>query len=421
MIQGYVHPAFASVADELVQQIPDDGRSGSAVTLYHHGQKVLDVWGGCRDHDGHPWQEDTLSLSFSTTKGVASTLLHLLADRGLIEYDKPVCHYWPEFRQNGKDGISIRHLLTHQAGLWDIRNLIDNAMRITDWDYMVDALAKATPLHRPGRTHGYHGLTYGWLIGEVMQRVTGKSFAELLKTELADPLGLDGLYVGLPDSEFHRRALLAGYPAEHRPPREPGTARKRRPPSLKSKLQLGAMRGVLQVMGVDLDDVQRGLAPKGMGRFSFNDPSVVKACIPSANGMFTARSLARMYAMLAGDGQLEGVRLLSPGRVRQINQVHSRKVDKVMPFPMHWRLGYHRVLNLGMSAPHAFGHFGYQGSGAWCDPTRQLALGFTVNGAGNTTPFGDFRIMRLSAEALKCADRVEGLKPRRWPPLPFAK
>lgn len=417
MIQGYVHPAFSAVVDELARQIPDDGRSGSALAIYHQGQKVVDVWGGHRDHDGKPWQEDTLALSFSTTKGVASTLLHVLAEQGLIEYDKPVGYYWPEFRQQGKGDITVRHLLTHQAGLWDIRGMIDDASRIIDWEYMVDALASSTPLHTPGRIHGYHGLTYGWLVGEVMQRVTGKSFAELLKSQLVDPLGLDGLFVGLPDEEFQRRALLAGSPAQHRPPRPRDGSRPRRKPSLKTRVQVGTLRNALQVVGVDLDDMQRGLAPRGMGRFSFNDPSVVQSCIPSANGMFTARALARLYAMIAGGGELDGVRLLSEDRIRKLGKIHSRRFDKVMPFPMHWRLGYHRVLNVGMSAQDAFGHFGYQGSGAWCDPSRHLAVGFTVNSAGGTTPFGDSRIMRINAEALKAADRAEGHWPRRWVPF----
>lgn len=416
MIQGYVDPAFAGVADELARQIPADGRSGSAVTVYHQGRKVVDIWGGGRDHAGNAWQEDTLSLSFSTTKGVASTLLHVLADQGVIDYDKPVCHYWPAFRQNGKQDITVRHVLTHEAGLWDIRGMIDSALRMTDWDYMVDALARATPRHAPGHTHGYHGLTFGWLVGEVLQRAAGKSFAELLKTQLADPLGLDGLFVGLPESEFHRRALLANQPPEHKPEAE----EPRRPRSMKSRLQLGAMRTVLNLLDVDMEDITRGLAPKGMGRFSFNDPSVVKACIPAANGMFTARSLARLYAMLAGDGELDGVRLMSPGRVFLISHVHSRKIDKVVPIPMHWRLGYHRVFSWGMKAPEAFGHFGFMGSGAWCDPSRHLAVGFTVNSSGGTTPFGDSRIARINAAAMKAADRLAGVRRPRWISLPFS-
>ena len=406
MIQGYVDPAFAGVARELERQIPADGRSGSAVAVYYQDRCVVDIWAGCRDHDGNPWQEDTLALSFSTTKGVASTLLHVLADQGLIEYDKPVSYYWPEFRQEGKGDITVRHLLCHQSGLWNIRGMIDDSSRMLDWEYMVDTLARTRPAHGPGRTHGYHGLTYGWLIGEVIQRVTGKSFSDVLKSELADPLGLDGLYVGLPDEQMPRRALLAAFPSESRPPSD--TPRRRRSPGWQSRVQLGVMRTGLQLVGVDIADLQRGLAPKGMGRFSFNDPAAVQACIPAANGMFTARSLARLYAVMANEGELDGVRLMSPHRVRQISQIQSRKIDKVVPLPMHWRLGYHRVFTSGPRTPNAFGHFGFQGSGAWCDPSRHLAVGFTVNSAGGTTPFGDSRIMRINAAAIRAAERLTG-------------
>ena len=406
MIQGYVDPAFSGVAKELARQIPNDGRSGAAVAVYHYNRCVVDIWAGCRDHEGNPWLEDTLALSFSTTKGVASTLLHVLADRGLIDYNKPVSYYWPEFRQAGKGDITVLHLLCHQSGLWNIRGMIEDAGRMTDWEYMVDTLARAEPAHRPGRTHGYHGLTYGWLIGELIQRVTGKSFAEVLQSEIADPLGLDGLYVGLPEDQMQRRALLASFPKASRPPSD--TPRRKRSPSWQSRVQLNVMRTGLQMVGVDIADLQRGLAPRGMGRFSFNDPAVVQACIPAANGMFTARSLARLYAVMANEGELDGVRLMSSQRIRQISQIQSRKIDKVVPLPMHWRLGYHRVFTSGPRTPNAFGHFGFQGSGAWCDPSRHLAVGFTVNSAGGTTPFGDSRIMRINAAAIRAAERVEG-------------
>jgi len=417
MIRGYVHPAFAGVASELARQIPDNGRSGAAVAVYHQGHCVVDVWGGCRDREGNPWQEDTLSLSFSTTKGVASTLLHVLADQGLIDYHKPVSYYWPEFAQSGKGDITVLHLLCHQAGLYDIRGMIDDATRITDWEYMTDTLAAAAPVHRPGEAHGYHGITYGWLVGELIQRVTGKSFADVLKSELAEPLGLDGLYVGLPEDQFYRRAYLPNFPRSHRPPAE-ANARKR-PTSLQNRLQANLIRGAIQMIGVDPDDFTRGLAPHGMARFSFNDDSVVKACIPAANGMFTARSLARLYAVMANDGELDGVKLMSPQRVREISQIQSRKVDRVVPIPMHWRLGYHRVFTTGPRTPHAFGHFGFQGSGAWCDPTRHLAVGFIVNTSGGTTPFGDDRIARINAQAIRAAEKVEGVKSPRFGLVPF--
>lgn len=411
MIQGYVHPAFASVASELNRQLRPNGTAGAAVAVYHRGECVVDIWGGSRDSEGNPWEQDTLALSFSTTKGVASTLLHVLADRGLIDYHKPVAHYWPEFAQGGKGDITVLHLLCHQAGLFDIRGMIDDASRMTDWEYMTDKIAAATPTHRPGEMHGYHGITYGWLVGELIQRVTGKTFAEVLKSELADPLGLDGLYVGLPEDQFHRRAFLATFPRSSLPPTEHDSARKKRPAGFQSRVQAKMMRGAVRLVGVDPDNIIRGLGPSGMARFSFNDDAVVKACIPAANGMFTARSLARLYAVMANEGELDGVRLMSSQRVREISRIQSRRIDQVVPIPMHWRLGYHRVFTMGPRTPNAFGHFGFMGSGAWCDPSRHLAVGFVVNSSGGSTPFGDGRITRINTQAIRSAEKVEGLKP----------
>lgn len=413
MIKGFVHPSFAEMAQELARMIPEDGRSGAAVTVYHQGKCMVDMWGGYRDREGNPWQKDTLALSFSTTKGVASTLLHVLAEQGLIDYQRPVSYYWPAFRQESKGDVTVAHLLTHQAGLYDIRTLIDDASRMTDWEYMTDKLAAARPTHRPGDSHGYHGLTYGWLLGELIQQVTGKSFAEVLKQELADPLGLDGLYIGLPREAHDRRAFLRSFPRSSRP--RPAVEPTPRKPvqRLQSMIQNKVIKSAFQWVGLDAADLLRGLAPRGIARFSFNDDAVVEACIPAANGMFTARSLARLYAMMANGGELDGVRLMSPQRVAQISQVQSRRIDRVVPLPMHWRLGYHRVFTTGPRTPNAFGHFGFQGSGAWCDPSRHLALGFTVNSTAGSTPFGDARIARLSARAIEAAERVEGVKPQR--------
>jgi CubicO group peptidase (beta-lactamase class C family) len=411
MIKGYVHPAFSEIADELARMVPEDGRSGAAVAVYHQGQCVVDMWGGHRDRDGNPWEQDTLALSFSTTKGVTSTLLHVLAEQGLLDYHQPVSHYWPEFRQEGKSDVSVAHLLTHQSGLYDIRSLIDDASRMTDWEYMTDRLAAARPVHRPGVMHGYHGLTYGWLLGELIQRVTGQPFAQVLKEQLADPLGLDGLYVGLPQEAFARRAQLRSFPRSSAPPRPPSAQAPRKPlQRLQSLVQNTVIKNAFQWVGLDANDLVRGLAPRGIARLSFNDDAVVSACMPAANGMFTARSLARLYAMMANGGELDGVRLLSPQRIGQISRVQSRRIDRVVPLPMHWRLGYHRVFTTGPRTPNAFGHFGFQGSGAWCDPSRHLSLGFTVNSAGGSTPFGDARVARLSARDIEAADRVEGVK-----------
>ncbi len=405
-LNGYVHPGFRPVAEEFIKRIADDDKSGSALSIYHHGECVVDIWAGCADFDGNPWREDTLALSFSTTKGVAATLLHILADQGVIEYDRPVSYYWPEFHGAGKQDVTVRHVLSHQSGLYNIRSMIDDAMLMTDWDHMIKVLEQAPLAHPPGHEHGYHGLTFGWLIGEIMQRATGLSFSQLLEQELTKPLQLDGCYVGLPESEMGRRALLVGHGRESRPPRE--SKRKPRSKSVFKKAQGQFVKAAFRFAGLDAGDFTSGLAPKGISRFSFNDPRVVQSCIPAANGMFTARSLARIYAMLAGGGELGGKRVMSENRVRLLSEVQSRRIDRVVPVPMHWRLGYHRVFSTGPRTPHAFGHFGFGGSGAWCDPSRSLSLGFTVNSSSGISPFGDSRVMHIDSAAIRCAERLDG-------------
>ena len=208
MLEGYVHPDFADVARALRAQIPKKSLGGAAVCVLHRGEVVVDIWGGTRDLQGRPWEEDTVSFSFSTTKGVTSTLLHLQADRGRLDYEAPVAQYWPEFGQNGKERITVRQLMCHEAGLYRVSEMVDDASRFTDWKYMTEALAGAAPCHAPGTAHGYHALTYGWLVGELVQRVTGQSFRDALRTQIAEPLGLDGLFCGLPQDRLESRAEL---------------------------------------------------------------------------------------------------------------------------------------------------------------------------------------------------------------------
>jgi len=396
MLRGHVHPDFKKAAQALEGQIPRDRPGGAALCIYHRGEPVVDCWAGTRDEQGSPWEAETLSLSFSTSKGVASTLLHILADRGLLDYDDPVAEYWPEFAQAGKDRITVRQVLCHEAGLYDIRSLVDTATRMLDWGYMVEALADGIPVHEPGTAHGYHGFTYGWLVGELVQRVTGKSFNDVLRAEIADPLDLDGLFVGLPAEHMHRRAQLL-LPAVMR--RE-GEALER----------LGAwVRGMNRLlkflrMPLDLAHLASALIPRGIEALDFNSEAFAAASIPAANGMFTARSLAKLYAVLANDGELGGVRLLERATVWRASEVQNRGIGKVIPVPMHWRLGYHRVPTVGVKVSNGFGHFGFGGSGAWADPDRNLAVAMTLN-SGVGTPFGDLRMVRVGTAAARCADR----------------
>jgi CubicO group peptidase (beta-lactamase class C family) len=356
---------------------------------------VVDCWAGSRDDAGHPWQEDTLALSYSTSKGVVSTLMHMLVDRGLIDYDDPVSHYWPDFAQAGKEDITLRQLMCHEAGLYHIRTMVDHAHRMLDWEYMVEALADAIPIHKPGRAHGYHGFTYGWLIGELIQRVSGKPLAELIESEIAQPLGLDGLYIGLPVSELSRKAQLI-----------PSALMNSGGNSMREiRRWVRGMNRVLRVVGqpIDLEQIGSALIPEGMDDLDFDSDEFAMASIPAANGMFTARSLAKLYAVLANDGELDGVRLISRDTLWRATEVQNRGVGRVIPVPMHWRLGYHRVATLGPSIPNGFGHAGFGGSGAWADPDRNLAVGLTLN-SGVGTPFGDLRIVRIGTAALRCAE-----------------
>jgi len=395
-LRGHVDPAFARAAEVFAGQIPRSGRGGAALCVYHRGEKVIDCWGGTRDDAGHPWQRDTLSLSYSTSKGVASTLLHICADRGLLDYDAPVADYWPQFARGGKEAITVRQVLCHEAGLYDVRALVDDARRMLDWEYMTEALADAVPRHEPGRAHGYHGFTYGWLVGELIQRVMGKPFSEVLEAELVRPLELDGCYVGLPGDQMKRRARLL-LPAAFQ---QSGDSVR----SLERAVRPLARLLSVAPLPIDLPSLAAALLPRGIEALDFNGKELAAAAIPSANGFFTARSLARIYAMLANDGELDGVRLLRRETVWHASEVQNRGIGRVIPVPMHWRLGYHRVPTFGSRLTNAFGHFGFGGSGAWADPDRELAMAMTVN-SGIGTPFGDLRLMRLGSAVIRCAER----------------
>jgi CubicO group peptidase (beta-lactamase class C family) len=402
-LDGYVHPDFFSVADRLREQLRSSA-GGAAVCVYHRGRPVVDLWGGVRDRDGNAWAEDTMATSYSTTKGVASTLVHILVDRGELDYDDPVAKHWPEFARNGKGKITLRHVLAHQSGLYHIRQMIDHAERMLDWEHMVHAIEEAKPLHEPGERTGYHGLTFGFLVGEILQRVTGRRFAELVQAELVEPLALDGMYIGAPEQALPRAAeLMEDRPGEFNPQRWIGHPRVRR-----------GIRGVgpalacsARALGLkfDLESLMDALAPRGIGAFDFGAERTLRVSIPAANGLFTARSLARMYATLAAGGEIDGVRLLSRMTLARATEPQLEGRERaVIPIDMRWRLGYHGVFT-SRGVPHrAFGHFGFGGSGGWADPSRDLAVALIVN-SGIGTPFGDLRIARISGAALASANQ----------------
>ncbi len=395
-LHGQLNEDFRPLAQLLTEQIESHG-GGAALCVYHRGEKVVDVWGGIASHDGQAWQSDTLALSYSTGNGVLALLMHRLVDAGLLHYDDPVCRYWPEFAANGKTSLTLRHLLCHEAGLYNIRALTEDAHDMLDWELMGQRLAAARPEHPPGQTWAYHALTFGWLLGHLAERVTGRPLAALLDEWVTQPLALDGCYFGLPRHEFDRCADLIKT-ERSRPASAPRLSR------LWLRAQKRSVAGLHQLIGFPSASVAEGLEPIGIAGFDFNSAAVRQACIPAANGIFTARSLARLYAMLGDGGVWQGQRLLQARIVEQLSRVHNRGMGRVIALPLHWRLGYHRVFSFGVQPVHAYGHFGFGGSGAWTDPTRRLSLALTVNrGAG--TPMGDLRLPRLNACALRIADQ----------------
>jgi len=385
-MEGYVHPDFGLVTEKL-DQLMRSGKAfgGAAVAVFHHGDLVVDAWTGQRDSSGNPWARDTMALSFSTTKGVVATVVHRLVDQGLIAYDEPVATYWPEFAASGKADITVRHLLSHTAGLHNVRNLVSSAETLLDWDEMVKLLAAAEPTWRPGLRSGYHGLTYGWLVGEVIRRVTGLTVNAAVQQELAVPLGVTGLFVGAPVSERTRLAeLLIDQRATDR--MERAFARIER---------FDRFRPLVDALVVD-DFVDIALTER-----------VLDAEIPAANGVFSARSLAHLYAALATPQYFDHEPLVSAETMIEATRVQTDDRDAVIGFNMHWRLGYHLAATTAGVVPTGFGHFGFGGSGAWGDPESGLAVAMVLNRVTGT-PFGDSRFLRIGGAAVRAARRRDG-------------
>jgi CubicO group peptidase (beta-lactamase class C family) len=311
-----------------------------------------------------------------------ATVLHRLVDKGLVDYDEPVATYWPEFAANGKDRITIRHLLSHSAGLHRLRGVIDDAHLMLDWTHVTAALAAQAPAWEPGTRFGYHGITYGFLVGEVIRRVTGTTVHEAVQKEIVEPLDLDGMFIATPPDHRHRLAELIMSFGD--------TQRTERIASWMERIAW--LRPAVEAfMVVNFDRLVLG-------------DRIHESELPALNGCFTARSLARMYAALAGGGELDGRRFLSRETLRRATEVQTTARDVVVGFPMRWRLGYHRAATTRGGLPSGFGHFGFGGSGAWADTDRNLSVAMVCNRVAGT-PFADTRMLRIGAAAVRCADR----------------
>lgn len=391
-IHGDYEARFAPVVHALRSQIARYGGGGGA-SVYLDGKCVVDIWGGEARHDGTPWERDTMSICFSGTKGVAATAVHILASDGLIDYDAPVASYWPEFACNGKETITVRQVLSHQAGLHRVVPLVDQLTDILDWDLIIGRLAETEPDFHPGTANGYHAITFGWLVGEIVHRVSGIGFAEFVQKRIVEPLDLDGLYIGEADEQMDRIADLVGIPPLRRHGAAPLPSGYRAP----AWLPPGPVRSL----------VKRGLTPAKMKEL-FTHPAFWKACQPSMSGVCTARSLAKMYAALSLGGELDGAQLVKPDIVRQASEVQMKTRDRVVLYPLHWRLGYHRADAFVMDVPAAFGHFGTGGAGGWANPELKLAAALTHNGFPFSIP-GQTRTTMLTAAVYESLGLYRGI------------
>ncbi|NHC03958.1 beta-lactamase family protein [Acinetobacter sp. 187] len=400
---GEVDPRFIDLAKQFSRL--QDQRShlgGAALVVYFRGEKVVDIYTGQKSSN-ELWAQDTLSICYSTGKGVLATLAHILVSQGMLDYDQPIADYWPEFAQNGKDKMTLRHVLSHQSGLFDIRNIISKAAEMADWQHMLKVMENAQPRFNIGQENAYQALTFGWLVGGVLEKATQKSLTELMQQYLVEPLELDGAYFGVPQSELARVAKPLPKPkVDHQSNNTPDNktqAKKSKQPKFNFSEKL------IEWSGQDPQDFLDAMVPKRMREFSFFDDASIQAIIPAANGAFTARSLAKVYAMLANRGEWHGQSLIDAETFKTLAMIQNNKRDRVMPIPMKWRLGYHRVLSMGKRAKQGFGHIGYNGSGAWCDPERELSFAYTHNFTAASIT-GDYRLWGLTQETLRCADAV---------------
>ena len=379
MINGYCDERFLEAKKIFEESINSGFELGCAITLEVEGEVVLDLWGGHSDLDKtEEWKEDTIVNVFSTTKGMAAMCLLQLVEKGLIDLDAPVSQYWPEFAAGGKETIPVRYLLCHKSGLCGVREPLEQGS-FTNWDLICSELAKQEPFWEPGTAHGYHAITYGHLVGEVVRRVSGKSIGQYFNDEIAVPLNLD-FWIGLPEDKFNRVTDIN--------PDKPGLLQKILMPIL-SKLPRSLAPGPLKML-LDFADptTPAGAAfnnPKmsmQAGEMEANTAKWRKAEIPAANGHGTARSIAKLYGALAIGGSRDGVHVLSPETIEMARQTESDGKDLVLG-QLHTRFGLGFMLgtedvSMGPNKD-AMGHGGAGGSLGFADPDNKISLGFTMN------------------------------------------
>lgn len=361
-IHGHCDPRFSAVRAAFEENFRQRGELGAAVAVTVDGRYVVDLWGGWADAARtRPWERDTVVNVWSTSKGPVALCAHILADRGLLDLDAPVAAYWPEFAAAGKEKVLVRHLLSHRAGLAGLREP-HSFEDMCDWELTTARLAATEPWWEPGTQSGYHALTYGFLVGEVVRRVSGLLPGAFLEREVTGPLGVD-FTVGLPAKDAGRAAELV------HPAATPDGDR-------------AASFGRLPAAAL------AALANPAVGAAEANTPAWRAAEIPAANGHGTARGVAALYGVFAGRGSYDGRRVLSPEAAERVREGQGSCRDLVLGagLPHETEIG----LGLWLSGPHgsygpnprAFGHDGFGGSCGLADPEAGVSLGYVMNRMG---------------------------------------
>lgn len=407
-ISGLVGSGWDVVADAFRENFDKHGELGAACCVYKEGRPVVDVWGGIADRrTGQPWEEGTVVPVFSTTKGVVALCVNLLAERGIVALDVPLAENWPEFAASGKEDITLRHVLTHTAGL---PSLVGNLSigDVCSWDPVVEALAAQPPAWEPGRVWAYHGQTFGFLVGESVRRTTGRTIGSILFDEIAQPMGIDA-WIGLPPEQEARVAFVE----ESRPPQGGqvfDAIYSRHVASSGFQYSDEARLAVRELWsGTDGDDLG-GAMPSLLAH---NNRDVRAAELPSTNLIANARSLARLYA--ATVTSVDGYRLVSPETVDRMTTRSNAPPNGLIPGSEAERLAnaLDSPFGLGLMRPSAwmpflggasFGHPGAGGSFALADPEHGIGFAYVMNKMGSE--YSDVRpqsLLQAAAAAVHSA------------------
>jgi CubicO group peptidase (beta-lactamase class C family) len=366
-VDGICEDRFSEVRREFERNFAERRELGACVCVMHEGRRVVDLWGGSSDEERTvPWTADTMVIVFSCTKGAVALCTHMLASEGELDLDLPLAHYWPEFRRHGKDLITVRMALNHQAGLPGVNRPLAPGS-ICDFEGMTKAMADEHPLWRPGSRHGYHALTFGWILGEVIRRVSTQTVGTFFRRQVAEPLGID-FWIGLPESEDHRVATTVMLPAGSFGPRDrfDAAVAERQPIQLANLYSLGEL-------------LDRGVC----------DSRIVRSAeIPAGNGIANARALAGMYAPLSIGGEWGDTTVVAPDQLIQMIATESAGEDAVFLQPSRFSAGFEKAppgrdavrekRELVISEA-AFGHSGLGGAVGFADPGGRFSFGYAMN------------------------------------------